>query len=75
MKEQKNVINELENLCVEIFAHASLDWEITLSGNGTNPCEATNVALEILDIIHGDGRRWRKSNEKKIVKCAKELER
>ena len=64
---------QLEDLCVSIFAHCHNDYEITLSGNGTNACEASNVALSILDILHGDGRKWRKANEKQIEKKAKEL--
>ena len=66
-------IKELEELCLSIFAHSSNDYEITLSGNGTNCSEATNVALAIMDILHGDGRKWRKQNEKLIEKYAKKL--
>jgi hypothetical protein len=64
---------QLEELCLSIFAHVDCDYEVTLSGNGTNPCEATNVAYVILDILHGDGRAWRKANQKKIDKLAKQL--
>ena len=39
------------DLCADIFAHAELDYEITLHGNGTNASEASNVALELLDIL------------------------
>jgi hypothetical protein len=64
---------ELEDLCLDIFAHSFNDYEITLSGNGTNCSEASNVALAILDTLHGDGRKWRKKNEKQIEKLAKKL--
>jgi hypothetical protein len=64
---------ELEDLCLSIFAHSFNDYEVTLSGNGTNCCEASNVALAILDVLHGDGRKWRKKNEKQIEKLAKKL--
>lgn len=64
---------QLEDLCLSIFAHSFNDYEVTLSGNGTNASEASNVALSILDIIHGDGRKWRKANEKQIEKYAKKL--
>ena len=53
---------KLESLCIEIFAHSVNDYEVTLSGNGTNPCEASNVALSVLSILHKDGRKWRKEN-------------
>lgn len=48
MKEK--MINDLEKLCCDIYAHSKLDYEITLAGNGTNPCEASNVASEIENI-------------------------
>jgi hypothetical protein len=64
---------ELEDLCLSIFAHSVNDYEVTLSGNGTNCCEASNVALAVVDILHGDGRAWRKKNEKQIEKLAKKL--
>ena len=64
---------ELEGLCLSIFAHSNNDYEVTLSGNGTNCSEASNVALAILDILHGDGRKWRKQNKKQIEKYAKKL--
>lgn len=65
---------KLEELCVQVFAHCELDVEVNLSGNGTNACEATNFALEVLDLIHGDGRVWRKKNQKRIDKAMKTLE-
>ncbi len=43
--------NKIKELCVEIFAHNQLDCEITLCGNGTNSAEASNVAMELLDIL------------------------
>jgi hypothetical protein len=64
---------ELEGLCLSIFAHSVNDYEVTLSGNGTNCSEASNVALAVLDVLHGDGRKWRKANEKQIEKLAKKL--
>jgi hypothetical protein len=64
---------ELEGLCLSIFAHSHTDYEVTLSGNGTNCSEASNVALAVLDILHGDGRKWRRANEKQIEKQAKKL--
>ena len=45
---------KLIELCVEIYAHLELDWEVTLAGNGTNPSEASNVADEILGILGVD---------------------
>jgi len=45
------MVEQLLNLCVEIYAFMELDWEITLAGNGTNSSEASNVADEILNII------------------------
>ncbi|EKD53265.1 MAG: hypothetical protein ACD_61C00089G0006 [uncultured bacterium] len=38
-------------LCVDIYAHDQLDWEITLAGNGTNAFEASRVANKILEIL------------------------
>lgn len=66
-------VDALEELCVSIFAHCENDYEVTLSGNGTNAFEASNVALAVLDALHGDGRKWCKENEKRISKCAAEL--
>ena len=57
---------KLVELCVDIFAHCQNDYEITLSGNGTNACEASNVALSILDTFYGDGRKWRRANQQRI---------
>lgn len=71
--KQDNVIKDLEDLCIEIFAHAENDYEVTLSGNGTNAFEVSNVASAILDILHVDGRKWRRDNEKRISKRAAEL--
>ena len=68
-----NTTKHLENLCIDIFAHSFNDYEITLSGNGTNCSEASNVALAVLDVMHGDGRKWRKEHEKQIEKLAKVL--
>ena len=70
-----DVIVELEKMCVDIFAHADLDYEITLSGNGINPCEAAGVAWKILDILHGDGRGWAKANRNRIDSRVKEIEK
>lgn len=72
-KVYKDVTQQLEDLCVSIFAHSVNDYEVTLSGNGTNCAEASNVALSVLDILHGDGRKWRKEHEKEIEKKAKAL--
>lgn len=63
----------IEELCTDIFAHCELDWEITLSGNGTNPCEAGNVAYALLDELYKDGRKWRKQHQAKIALRMKEL--
>jgi len=70
---ETNLVQDLEELCVEIFAHAENYYEVTLSGNGTNPCEASNAAHAVLDILHGDGRKWREDNEKRVQKRAAEL--
>ena len=61
-----SIEKRLDELCISIIAHCRLDYEITISGNGTNPSEAANVAYAILDIVHGDGRAWVKKNEKAI---------
>lgn len=73
--ENTDVTARLEEMCVDIFAHAHLDYEITLSGNGINPCEAAGVAWEILDILHGDGRKWVKANQNRIDSRAKKIEK
>jgi hypothetical protein len=39
------------DLCVDIYAHLELDWEIDLAGNGTNPSEASNVADVLKEIF------------------------
>jgi len=38
-------------LCVDIYAHDQLDWEITLCGNGCNAFECSGVANEMLEIM------------------------
>jgi hypothetical protein len=73
MKKELSLYTRLEALCMNIFAHSDSDYEITLSGNGTNCCEAANVAYAILDIMDGDGRAWRKANQKDIDKIAAKL--
>ena len=72
-QDNSRLVEDLEELCVDIFAHAENDYEITLSGNGINACEASGVACAILELLHGDGRKWRDSNEKRISKRAAEL--
>ena len=42
---------QVYDLCVDIMAHSEKDLEITLSGNGTNIGEATNVANAILEMM------------------------
>ena len=47
-----DIRSQLFNLCVDIYAHAQLDWEWTNSwGNGTNCSEAYNVAQDIIGIL------------------------
>ena len=70
---KEELVEKLEELCVDIFAHADNDYEITLAGNGTNPAEASNVATAILSIVHGNGREWIKNNTERIEECATEL--
>ena len=43
--------DKIIELCVDIFAHSSLDYEITLCGNGCNAFECEGVALKLLDIL------------------------
>ena len=66
-------LEQLEELCLDIFAHYECDYEITLSGNGVNCAEAAGVAYAILDILHQDGRKWVKDNQEKINNRAQEL--
>lgn len=70
----EDIKKKLEELCIEIAAHADLGYEVTLSGNGTNCSEAYNVALAILDILHGDGRKWMTKNHKRVTAAVRELE-
>ncbi len=72
-RDNSRLVEDLEELCVDIFAHAENDYEVTLSGNGINACEASGVACAILDLIHGDGRKWQDNNAKRISKRATEL--
>lgn len=60
---------KLYDLCLDIYAHAHLDCEITLCGNGTNACEASNVASKILQLL------GKKVTDKEITKRAKEIEK
>lgn len=47
-------LDRLYEMCIEIFAHSALDYEIDLAGNGTNASEACNVATEICNIFEFD---------------------
>ena len=49
--ENTEIYVMVKELCIEIFAHNQLDCEVTLCGNGTNSAEASNVAMEILEIL------------------------
>jgi hypothetical protein len=51
MTRDEEIVEQLIDLCVDIYAHCELDYEINLGGNGSNPYEAANVAREILDIL------------------------
>lgn len=42
---------KLIDLCVDVHAHANLDWEITLGGNGVNSFENIGTANEVLRIL------------------------
>lgn len=42
---------KLIDLCVDIYAHDELDYEINLCGNGKNAFECCGVADCILDIL------------------------
>ena len=47
---------ELIDLCIDVHAHANLDYEITLGGNGVNSFEnigTANEVLRILGVKHG----------------------
>jgi len=66
-------LKKLEKLFIEILAYAENDWEITLSGNGTNASEAVNVVYAVLDILENGGRKWHKANQYKISQRAKIL--
>jgi len=67
------LVEDLEEFCIDVFVHCENDFEITLSGNGTNSAEAANAAYAILDLLHEDGRAWRRANEKRINAYAKKL--
>ena len=61
---------ELRELAINIMAHVWLDWEITLMGNGTDPCEASNVIEDVCRIC---GIVW--PTEKEIQKRVEELKK
>jgi hypothetical protein len=50
---------DLEELCVEIFAHALNDYQVELNGCDTNCAEAENVADEIVQIMGFSKKLWR----------------
>ncbi len=66
-------LKALEDMCIDIFAHSENDYEVCLAGNGVNCSEAGLMALAVSDILHGDGRAWRKENEERIAEAAKGL--
>ena len=49
MEEKK--IAEIIDLCVDILAHDSLDYEVNIDGNGCNAFECANVAYEVLKLL------------------------
>lgn len=59
-------IEKVHELVIDIYAHVEMDREITLCGNGTNCCEALNVARALEKIIG-------KVNEKYVRIRVKEL--
>lgn len=67
MNEQQK--NDLIQLCLDIQAHAEIDSEITLCGNGVCSSEASVVARRILEILNT------KLNEDDLNNRVKELEK
>jgi hypothetical protein len=49
--ERSTMEEKLLDLCVNIFAHDELGYEITLRGNGCNSSECCGTANEILHIL------------------------
>jgi DNA-binding protein len=60
---------KLREFCLNILAHAHLDAEITLNGNGTNACEAYNVARALMKMFKIE------IDEKEVEDAATELEK
>jgi hypothetical protein len=71
----KGKARQIDEMCLQIFAHAECDYEVNLSGNGVNACEASAVAWALLDILHGDGRAWQDAHEGEVSAIADELRR
>jgi hypothetical protein len=63
-------ISELYNFCIDILAHAEIDCEVTIGGNGVNCSEAATVAEGILSIID---RKAKKDDIKAQVKNLKKF--
>jgi hypothetical protein len=64
----KPEIEKVRELIIDIRAHVEMDREITLCGNGTNCCEALNVARALEKIVG-------KVNDKQVQKRVKELQK
>ena len=70
MSIAEEMIQGLRSLSADIFAHNILDWEVTLGGNGTNCCEASNVMYAINVMFPAT-----KPTEEEINLQVKELEK
>ena len=62
----KKKLEKLNDLLIEIYAHANQDFEVTINGNGTNCSEALNVAYGVIKILHGSVAKWKSENKNQI---------
>lgn len=69
----EEIKQKLIDLCVDIFAHSDLDYEITLANCGANSFEAAFVAREILNILNINRDDLEEKIEAKISEIDRDL--
>lgn len=42
---------KLLELCTDVLAHAELDYEVTINGNGVNASECSEMAIAVMKIL------------------------
>ena len=70
-EEQKQKIVEF---CINIYAHAQLDWEINIAGNGCNISDVYNVADELFQILNLNKKKFAKQINQRVKELKDEID-